>query len=79
MGNVLPNIFGKKEFKLFMIGLDAAGKTTLLFRLKLGEDITAIPTNCKCTSHVNMYRITALQMYESHGYLRKSRGYQSKL
>ena len=27
-----------------MIGLDAVGKTTILYKLKLGEVITAIPT-----------------------------------
>jgi hypothetical protein len=27
-----------------MVGLDAAGKTTILFRLKLGEVVTTIPT-----------------------------------
>ena len=28
-----------------MVGLDAAGKTTILYKLKLGEIITTIPTN----------------------------------
>ena len=27
-----------------MVGLDAAGKTTILFKLKLGEIVTTIPT-----------------------------------
>ena len=27
-----------------MVGLDAAGKTTILYKLKLGENATAIPT-----------------------------------
>ena len=27
-----------------MIGLDAAGKTTILYKLKLGEIVTTIPT-----------------------------------
>jgi len=27
-----------------MVGLDAAGKTTILYKLKLGEQVTAIPT-----------------------------------
>ena len=29
---------------LQMLGLDAAGKTTVLYKLKLGEVITTIPT-----------------------------------
>ena len=27
-----------------MLGLDAAGKTTILYRMKLGEVVTTIPT-----------------------------------
>eukprot|EP00446_Apocalathium_sp_SHHI-4_P000704 CAMPEP_0177176420 /NCGR_PEP_ID=MMETSP0367-20130122/13240_1 /TAXON_ID=447022 ORGANISM="Scrippsiella hangoei-like, Strain SHHI-4" /NCGR_SAMPLE_ID=MMETSP0367 /ASSEMBLY_ACC=CAM_ASM_000362 /LENGTH=50 /DNA_ID=CAMNT_0018622919 /DNA_START=64 /DNA_END=212 /DNA_ORIENTATION=+ len=35
---------GKREMRLIMVGLDAAGKTTILYRLKLGEVVTTIPT-----------------------------------
>ena len=28
----------------FIVGLDAAGKTTILYKLKLGEIVTTIPT-----------------------------------
>jgi len=31
-------------FVLFLVGLDAAGKTTILYKLKLGEIVTTIPT-----------------------------------
>lgn len=34
----------KKDLRILMIGLDAAGKTTILYKLKLGETITTIPT-----------------------------------
>ena len=37
-------LFGKKEVRILMVGLDAAGKTTILYKLMLGEVITAIPT-----------------------------------
>eukprot|EP01155_Anaeramoeba_flamelloides_P010223 Anaeramoba_flamelloidesa325111_439.p1 GENE.a325111_439~~a325111_439.p1 ORF type:complete len:180 (+),score=40.00 a325111_439:57-596(+) len=37
-------IFGKKEMRLLMLGLDAAGKTTVLYKLKLGQSVTTIPT-----------------------------------
>lgn len=30
--------------RILMVGLDAAGKTTILYKLKLGEIITTIPT-----------------------------------
>merc|ERR1712046_296609 len=35
---------GTKEMRLLMVGLDAAGKTTILYKLKLGEVVTTIPT-----------------------------------
>jgi ADP-ribosylation factor protein 1 len=34
----------KKEARLLMVGLDAAGKTTILYKIKLGEVVTTIPT-----------------------------------
>ncbi|KAL0554194.1 hypothetical protein IC582_008111 [Cucumis melo] len=37
-------LFAKKEMQILMIGLDAAGKTTILYKLKLGEIVTTIPT-----------------------------------
>lgn len=47
MGNfssLLKGLFGKKEMRILMVGLDAAGKTTILYKLKLGEIVTTIPT-----------------------------------
>lgn len=35
---------GQKEMRILMVGLDAAGKTTILYKLKLGEIVTTIPT-----------------------------------
>eukprot|EP01084_Bolivina_argentea_P243489 408173_1 len=40
----IKKIFGAKEQRILMVGLDAAGKTTILYKLKLGEVITTIPT-----------------------------------
>jgi ADP-ribosylation factor protein 1/Arf/Sar family protein len=37
-------VFNKKEMRILMVGLDAAGKTTILYKLKLGEVVTTIPT-----------------------------------
>nr|GMD55279.1 ADP-ribosylation factor 1-like isoform X1 [Ipomoea batatas] len=37
-------MFAKKEMRILMVGLDAAGKTTILYKLKLGEIVTTIPT-----------------------------------
>uniref|UniRef100_A0A7S3Q2U3 ADP-ribosylation factor n=1 Tax=Chaetoceros debilis TaxID=122233 RepID=A0A7S3Q2U3_9STRA len=41
---VLNRLYGMKEFKVIMVGLDAAGKTTVLFNLKLAEVVNTIPT-----------------------------------
>lgn len=42
--NLFKGLFGKKEMRILMVGLDAAGKTTILYKLKLGEIVTTIPT-----------------------------------
>ena len=34
----------KIEMRILMVGLDAAGKTTILYKLKLGEVVFTIPT-----------------------------------
>ncbi|KAF6031989.1 Arf2 [Bugula neritina] len=47
MGNIIDSLkalFGKKDMRILMVGLDAAGKTTILYKLKLGEIVTTIPT-----------------------------------
>eukprot|EP00300_Choanocystis_sp_HF-7_P042222 c8988_g1_i1.p2 GENE.c8988_g1_i1~~c8988_g1_i1.p2 ORF type:complete len:183 (+),score=34.57 c8988_g1_i1:65-613(+) len=48
MGQLFAKVFekllGKRECRILMVGLDAAGKTTILYKLKLGEIVTTIPT-----------------------------------
>ncbi|XP_071781254.1 ADP-ribosylation factor 4-like [Centroberyx gerrardi] len=48
MGGIISQIFSrfttKQPVRILMVGLDAAGKTTLLYKLKLGEVVTTIPT-----------------------------------
>lgn len=46
----LSTLFNKKEMRILMVGLDAAGKTTILYKLKLGEIVTTIPTIGKLQS-----------------------------
>lgn len=44
IARLLNGLFGKRDMRILMVGLDAAGKTTILFKLKLGEVVTTIPT-----------------------------------
>ncbi|XP_068507101.1 ADP-ribosylation factor 4-like [Syngnathus scovelli] len=44
LSSVFDRLFGKKQMRILMVGLDAAGKTTILYKLKLGEIVTTIPT-----------------------------------
>jgi ADP-ribosylation factor 1/2 len=76
--NLFKNLFGKKEMRILMVGLDAAGKwtlnvkllcltllfslgkTTILYKLKLGEIVTTIPTIGKDKSDIFLYVDRAL-------------------
>ena len=42
--SIFRGLFSKKEMKILMVGLDAAGKTTILYKLKLGEVVSSVPT-----------------------------------
>eukprot|EP01006_Ploeotia_vitrea_P045055 TRINITY_DN66893_c6_g2_i1.p1 TRINITY_DN66893_c6_g2~~TRINITY_DN66893_c6_g2_i1.p1 ORF type:complete len:191 (+),score=9.02 TRINITY_DN66893_c6_g2_i1:225-797(+) len=43
--NSLSSYFGlRRDVRIVLVGLDAAGKTTLLFKLKLGEVLHTTPT-----------------------------------
>jgi Arf/Sar family protein len=47
MGNILSwfeSMFQKKNATILMVGLDAAGKTTILMKLKLNETKETVPT-----------------------------------
>lgn len=48
MGNVFEkmfkSLFGKKEMRILMLGLDGVGKTTILYKMKLGKIVTTVPT-----------------------------------
>merc|ERR1711934_1024985 len=48
MGLTFTKLFAKlgykKEMRILMVGLDNAGKTTVLYKLKLGGVVTTIPT-----------------------------------
>eukprot|EP00300_Choanocystis_sp_HF-7_P007241 c15173_g1_i3.p1 GENE.c15173_g1_i3~~c15173_g1_i3.p1 ORF type:complete len:189 (+),score=43.33 c15173_g1_i3:1-567(+) len=58
MGNIFMRLTHRsRDYRILMVGLDAAGKTTVLFKLKLGEVITTIPTigfNIETVQHKNI-------------------------
>ncbi|KGB75039.1 arf/Sar family protein [Cryptococcus deuterogattii 99/473] len=46
-----------KEVRILMVGLDSAGKTTILYRLQIGEVVSTIPTigfNVETVSYKNI-------------------------
>ena len=51
-------LFGfNKPTRILLLGLDAAGKTTVLYKLKMGELVTTIPTigfNVETIQHKNL-------------------------
>lgn len=62
MGFVFSKILGQfskkddKEVKIVMIGLNNAGKTTLLYKMNIGEVIQTAPSNI--ISDIIQYRIS---------------------
>lgn len=62
-GNLLKSLIGKKEMRILMVGLDAAGKTTILYKLKLGEIVTTIPTIGVLGKNLLLYARTRVAKY----------------
>jgi ADP-ribosylation factor family len=44
ISTLMDRFFGPMTARILMVGLDNAGKTTVLYKLKLGEVVTTIPT-----------------------------------
>jgi GTPase SAR1 family protein len=44
ISTLMERFFGPMNARILMVGLDNAGKTTVLYKLKLGEVVTTIPT-----------------------------------
>ncbi|PON97990.1 Small GTPase superfamily, ARF type [Trema orientale] len=40
---MFSSVFGNKEARILVLGLDNAGKTTILYRLQMGEVVSTIP------------------------------------
>jgi len=41
---ILKRLFPNKEIRILMLGLDNAGKTTILYKIKMGKVVRTIPT-----------------------------------
>jgi len=57
---LFAKFFGKKDMRILMVGLDAAGKTTILYKLKLGEIVTTIPTIGTCLKNAAVPPLPAM-------------------
>lgn len=44
MLSYFKSLIGSREMRILILGLDGAGKTTILYRLQVGEVVTTIPT-----------------------------------
>jgi GTPase SAR1 family protein len=44
--SIFSSLFGTREMRILILGLDGAGKTTILYRLQVGEVVTTIPSKC---------------------------------
>ena len=65
--SIFKSLFGKKEMRILMVGLDAAGKTTILYKLKLGEIVTTIPTIGQCCCVNPCLRHCVILVYKLNG------------
>ena len=65
--NLFKSLFGKKGMRVLMCGLDNSGKTTILYKLKLGKTVTTTPTTgeevlwvkgaCVCVGGAGVQRV----------------------
>ena len=54
--------FGSKERRILILGLDGAGKTTILYRLQVGEVVTTIPSKLTLQFVIYMFMIMIMNI-----------------
>lgn len=55
--SIFGGLFGTREMRILILGLDGAGKTTILYRLQVGEVVTTIPS-------MSFYFILFLELFK---------------
>ncbi|CAF1278523.1 unnamed protein product [Adineta steineri] len=63
---MLTKLFGTPQYRLLIVGLDASGKTSLLYKLKLGENVQVISTIGFNVETIT-YKNTELTMWDVGG------------
>ena len=64
--SLLDKFSGLQDARILLLGLDGAGKTTILYRLRLGENIHSIPTVGFNVEHV-VYKKIDMTMWDVGG------------
>ncbi len=60
--SLFSRLFGRKEVRILILGLDNAGKTTILYRLQVDEPVATVPTigfNVETLQYKNVRRAAA--------------------
>lgn len=74
MGLSLSKVFWKREVRIVLVGLDCVGKTTILYKLKLGQIVSTTPTIGKYCTVPTIRAILQFQfLLQLHIYKKKKR------
>jgi len=58
-------LFGSRERRILILGLDGAGKTTILYRLQVGEVVTTIPSKPYAV-YLHLFCLALRNRFQSH-------------
>lgn len=57
---LFSGLWGAKEMRILILGLDGAGKTTILYRLQVGEVVTTIPSKSAASVTVSSHGLLSV-------------------